>query len=77
MLEALRAKNSRGQQGGFASHVLTVKTDTAPYSTNHRTTKLFYLSWLRRRNDSDLSLFGDCLMPNHFHLVVDPVTRPH
>ena len=40
MLERFVPRIPRRLQGGYAYHVINRRTDAAPYSTNHRTTKL-------------------------------------
>ena len=73
MLEAMRAEEiPRGQRGGYAYHVIN--------RGNGRTTVFHklqdyeaFLSLLQEaKKRQAVKIFGFCLMPNHFHAVLEP-----
>jgi len=51
---------------------LIVATAAARYSTRLKTTKLFLSLLVEAKKRHRVKLFGFCLMPNHFHLVLEP-----
>jgi len=64
----------RGQQGGYAYHVINRGNGraTAFHKPQGYEAFLFLLAEAKKRHR--VKLFGFCLMPNHFHLVLEP---PH
>lgn len=62
----------RGQQGGYAYHVINCGNGrgTVFHKTQDYEAFLSLLAEAKKRHR--VKLFGFCLMPNHFHLVVEP-----
>ena len=62
----------RGQQGGYAYHVINRGNGrgTVFHKTQDYEAFLSLLAEAKKRHR--VKLFGFCLMPNHFHLVVEP-----
>lgn len=64
----------RGQLTGHAYHVLNRGNGGTTVFHKDRTYAAFLDLFATAKTNSPLKLFGFCLMPNHFHLVVHPAT---
>jgi len=62
----------RGQQGGFAYHVINRGNARATVFRKAQDYEAFLSLLGEAKRRHGVKIFGFCLMPNHFHLVVEP-----
>ena len=72
MLEALRARIPRGQQSGYAYHIINRGNGRSTVFHKTQDYEAFLSLLAEAKKLHRVKLFGFCLMPNHFHLVVEP-----
>jgi putative transposase len=62
----------RGQQGGYAYHVINRGNGRATVFHKPQDYEAFLSLLSEAKKRHRVKIFGFCLMPNHFHLVVEP-----
>ena len=62
----------RGQQGGYAYHVINRGNGRATVFHKPQDYEAFLTVLAEARDRHRIKLFAFCLMPNHFHFVVEP-----
>ena len=62
----------RGQQGGYAYHVINRGNGRATVFHKSQDYEAFLFLLAEAKKRYRVKLFGFCLMPNHFHLVLEP-----
>jgi putative transposase len=62
----------RGQQGGYAYHVINRGNGRATVFHKPQDYEAFLSLLAEAKKRHQVKLFGFCLMPNHFHLVLEP-----
>ena len=62
----------RGQQGGCAYHVINRGNDRTTVFNKTQDYEAFLSLLIEAKKRHRVKMFGFCLMPNHFHLVVEP-----
>ena len=62
----------RGQQGGYAYHVINRGNGRSTVFHKPRDYEAFLSLLAEAKKRHPIKLFGFCLMPNHFHLVLEP-----
>ena len=62
----------RGQQGGYAYHVINRGNGRATVFHKPQDYEAFLSLLSEAKKRYRVKLFGFCLMPNHFHLVLEP-----
>jgi len=62
----------RGQQGGYAYHVINRGNGRATVFHKSQDYEAFVSLLAEAKRRHPVKLFGFCLMPNHFHLVLEP-----
>lgn len=62
----------RGQQGGYAYHVINRGNGRATVFHKPQDFEAFISVLAEARQRHRIKLFAFCLMPNHFHLVIEP-----
>jgi len=62
----------RGQQGGYAYHVINRGNGRVTVFHKPQDYEAFLSLLVEAKKRHRVKIFGFCLMPNHFHLVVEP-----
>ena len=62
----------RGQQGGYAYHIINRGNARATVFHKPQDYEAFVSLLAEAKKRHQVKLFGFCLMPNHFHLVLEP-----
>jgi putative transposase len=62
----------RGQQGGYAYHIINRGNGRVTVFHKPQDYESFLSLLAEAKKRQQVKLFGFCLMPNHFHLVVEP-----
>jgi len=62
----------RGQQGGYAYHVINRGNGRATVFHKAQDYEAFLSLLSEAKKRHRVKIFGFCLMPNHFHLVLEP-----
>jgi putative transposase len=65
----------RGQVGGHACQVLNRGNGRATIFQNDGDYLAFFELFAAAKQKCPVNVFSVCLMPNHFHLVVQPTTE--
>ena len=62
----------RGQQGGYVYHVINRGNDRTTVFHKTQDYEAFLSLLIEAKKRHRVKMFGFCLMPNHFHLVLEP-----
>jgi putative transposase len=62
----------RGQQGGYAYHVINRGNGRVTVFHKPQDYEAFLSLLIEAKKRHRMKIFGFCLMPNHFHLVLEP-----
>jgi putative transposase len=65
----------RGQQGGYAYHIINRGNGRGTVFHKPQDYEAFISLLAEAKKRHRVKLFGFCLMPNHFHLVVEPADQ--
>jgi putative transposase len=65
----------RGQQGGYAYHIINRGNGRGTVFHKPEDYEAFLSLLAEAKKRQRVKLFAFCLMPNHFHLVVEPADQ--